>query len=57
MTPPDIQHPCTLIGAFRDNQVTPTHPLMRTLEAIRQTAGDSAEIALAPLSRAAVSGS
>ena len=25
-----------LIGAYRDNEVDPTHPLMRKLEAIRQ---------------------
>ena len=30
----EVQH-LLLIGAYRDNEVTPAHPLMRTLEAIR----------------------
>jgi PAS domain S-box-containing protein len=30
-------HNLLLIGAFRDNEVTPAHPLMRKLEAIRAT--------------------
>src|SRR5262249_13877672 len=37
-----------LIGAFRDNEVTATHPLMRKLEAIRTT-GRVQDIKLAPL--------
>ena len=34
LTQPDVRH-VLLIGAYRDNEVTSTHPLMRTLEAIR----------------------
>ncbi|MGV7214671.1 AAA family ATPase [Bradyrhizobium sp. UFLA05-112] len=37
-----------LVGAFRDNEVTAAHPLMRKLEAIRAT-GRVQEIKLAPL--------
>src|SRR5262249_17495488 len=37
-----------LIGAFRDNEVTASHPLMRTLESIRAT-GRVQDIKLAPL--------
>src|SRR5215472_13011460 len=37
-----------LIGAFRDNEVTAAHPLMRTLEALRAT-GRVQDIKLAPL--------
>jgi serine/threonine protein kinase len=39
-----------LIGAFRDNEVTAAHPLMRKLEAIRAT-GRVQDIKLAPLTR------
>jgi steroid delta-isomerase-like uncharacterized protein len=47
----DVRH-LLLIGAYRNNEVTAAHPLMRRLEAIRGT--DSApvqEITLAPLGR------
>ncbi|HKA02192.1 MAG TPA: AAA family ATPase, partial [Candidatus Solibacter sp.] len=37
-----------LVGAFRDNEVTPAHPLMRKLETIRGT-GRVRDIQLAPL--------
>src|SRR5262249_4507429 len=37
-----------IIGAYRDNEVTPAHPLMRKLEAIRET-GRVQDIKLAPL--------
>jgi predicted ATPase len=41
-----------LIGAYRDNEVTAAHPLMRRLEAIRGTDGAAVqEITLAPLGR------
>ena len=40
-----------LIGAYRDNEVTAAHPLMRKLEAIRTAGGKVAEIALAPLAQ------
>src|SRR6201988_4719042 len=33
---PDVRH-LLLIGAYRDNEITTAHPLMRKLEAIRAT--------------------
>jgi len=39
-----------LIGAYRDNEVGPTHPLMRKLEAIREAGAIVQNIVLAPLS-------
>ena len=38
-----------LIGAYRDNEVGPAHPLLRTLEAIRDAGARACEIVLAPL--------
>ena len=38
-----------LIGAYRDNEVTAAHPLMRKLEAIRNAGANVQEITLAPL--------
>src|SRR2546426_1082686 len=38
-----------VVGAYRDNEVGPSHPLMRTLEAIRTAGARVHEIALAPL--------
>jgi PAS domain S-box-containing protein len=38
-----------LVGAYRDNEVGPTHPLLRTLEAIRKADANVHEIVLAPL--------
>src|SRR6516225_472149 len=46
----DVQH-LMLIGAYRDNEVTSTHPLMRKLEAIRQAGAIVHEIVLASLTR------
>src|SRR6516164_5298148 len=43
----DLRH-LLLIGAFRDNEVTAAHPLMRKLEALRAT-GRVQDIKLAPL--------
>jgi predicted ATPase len=48
VTHPDVRH-LLLVGAYRDNEVSPSHPLLRTLEAIRR-AGAFVEISLAPLS-------
>jgi len=39
-----------LIGAYRDNEVTPTHPLMLTLETIGKTEAKVRSIVLKPLS-------
>ena len=47
---PDVQH-LMLIGAYRDNEVSPAHPLIRKLEAIRKTGAVVHEIILAPLTR------
>ena len=38
VTQPDVQH-LLLIGAYRDNEVDATHPLMRKLDAMRQAGG------------------
>lgn len=38
-----------LIGAYRDNEVSPAHPLMRKLEAIRRLGAPVREIVLTPL--------
>ncbi|HTJ57913.1 MAG TPA: AAA family ATPase [Devosiaceae bacterium] len=39
-----------LIGAYRDNEVTVAHPLLRKIEVIRQAGGAVEDIKLAPLS-------
>jgi PAS domain S-box-containing protein len=48
VTHPDVRH-LLLVGAYRDNEVGPTHPLIRTLETIRATGARVHEIVLAPL--------
>lgn len=40
-----------LIGAYRDNEVESTHPLMRKLQAIREAGATVHEIVLTPLAR------
>jgi predicted ATPase/signal transduction histidine kinase/GAF domain-containing protein/CheY-like chemotaxis protein len=49
ITHPDVRH-LLIIGAFRDNEVSTSHPLMQTLDAIRKTEAVVREIVLAPLS-------
>ncbi len=44
----DVRH-MLLIGAYRDNEVSPSHPLMRTLAAIRSDGARMQEIVLTPL--------
>ena len=48
-----VQHPevrdLMLVGAYRDNEVNPSHPLMRTLATIRGAGGRVQDILLAPL--------
>jgi PAS domain S-box-containing protein len=44
----EVQH-LLLVGAYRDNEVGPAHPLTRTLEAIRKAGVPVQEIVLAPL--------
>lgn len=48
LTQPDVRH-VLVIGAYRDNEVTGAHPLVRLLEAMRAT-GRVQEIKLGPLS-------
>jgi PAS domain S-box-containing protein len=48
VTHSDVRH-LLLIGAYRDNEVGPAHPLLRTLEAIRNAGAPVHEIVLAPL--------
>ncbi len=38
-----------LIGAYRDNEVDPTHPLVRTIAKIREDGGVANEISIKPL--------
>jgi predicted ATPase/signal transduction histidine kinase len=48
MTNSDSQY-LLMIGAYRDNEVSPTHPLMQTLEQIQQTGTRVSTITLQPL--------
>src|SRR5262249_49959982 len=50
LTQPDVKH-LMLIGAYRDNEVNPNHPLIRKLMAIRHAGGAVEEIVLEPLGR------
>ena len=50
LTRSELQH-LMLIGAYRDNEVTAAHPLMRRLEAIRNAGAPVQEVRLAPLAR------
>jgi PAS domain S-box-containing protein len=45
---PEVRH-LLLVGAYRDNEVNPSHPLMRTLATIREAGGRVQETLLAPL--------
>jgi PAS domain S-box-containing protein len=48
VTHSEVRH-LLLVGAYRDNEVAPSHPLIRTLEAIRKTGARVHQIVLAPL--------
>ena len=48
VTHPEVRH-LLLIGAFRDNEVGPAHPLLRTLDGIRDAGAKVEEIVLTPL--------
>ncbi|WP_438044556.1 sensor histidine kinase [Sorangium sp. So ce128] len=50
VTHPETRH-LLVIGAYRDNEVTPSHPLMRTLDKAREEDARISDIALGPLSR------
>jgi PAS domain S-box-containing protein len=45
-------HQLLVIGAYRDNEVDSTHPLMRKVDAIRKAGALVQEISLAPLAQA-----
>ena len=44
----EVRH-LLVVGAYRDNEITPSHPLLRTLEAIRTAGTPVQEIVLGPL--------
>src|SRR5262249_3598404 len=46
----ELQH-LLLIGAYRDNEVDATHPLMRKLDAMRHGGARLQDVVLAPLDR------
>jgi PAS domain S-box-containing protein len=48
ITDPEVRH-VLLIGAYRDNEVSSSHPLMRMLAAIREAGAKPQEIVLVPL--------
>jgi PAS domain S-box-containing protein len=48
ITHSEVQH-LMLVAAYRDNEVGPAHPLLRTLEMIRNSGARVQEIVLAPL--------
>ncbi|MDB5578449.1 MAG: multi-sensor signal transduction multi-kinase, partial [Bradyrhizobium sp.] len=48
VTHSEVRH-LLLVGAYRDNEVGPSHPLVRTLETIRKAGARVQEIVLAPL--------
>jgi predicted ATPase len=48
ITHPDVRH-LMLVGAYRNNEVSSSHPLMRTLGSIRKARVRMQEIGLAPL--------
>ncbi len=48
VTHSEVRH-LLLVGVYRDNEVSPSHPLLRTLEAIREPGGRIQEITLVPL--------
>jgi PAS domain S-box-containing protein len=50
VTHSEVRH-LLLIGAYRDNEIDPSHPLLRSLDAIRRAGASLQEIRLAPLAR------
>ena len=50
LTRPDLRH-LLLIGAYRNNEVDASHPLMRKLHAVRNAGAKFDEVALVPLAR------
>jgi PAS domain S-box-containing protein len=50
VTHSEVRH-LLLVGAYRNNEVLPAHPLMQTLDAIRKAGALVLEIGLAPIAR------
>ncbi|WP_437539214.1 serine/threonine-protein kinase PknK [Sorangium sp. So ce726] len=50
LTHPETRH-LLVIGAYRDNEVRPSHPLMMAVEQVRKEGARVSDIALGPLSR------
>ena len=50
LTSPDLRH-LLLIGAYRDHEVPPSHPLVRVLGNVREAGAAVHSLALAPLAR------
>ncbi|XXX82643.1 ATP-binding sensor histidine kinase [Sorangium sp. So ce134] len=50
LTHPETSH-LLVVGAYRDNEVTPAHPLMLALDQMRQEGARLMDIVLGPLSR------
>jgi PAS domain S-box-containing protein len=50
VTHPEVRH-LLMVGAYRDNEVSPAHLLPRTLDAIRTAGAPVQEVSLAPLTR------
>ncbi|WP_437922570.1 AAA family ATPase [Sorangium sp. So ce291] len=50
MTHPEARH-LLVVGAYRDNEVTPSHPLMLALEQVRKEGARTSTIVLGSLSR------
>ncbi|HZD50300.1 MAG TPA: serine/threonine-protein kinase PknK, partial [Silvibacterium sp.] len=48
ITEPEVRY-FLLVGAYRENEVSPSHPLMRTLEVIRKAGANIHQVVLAPL--------
>ena len=48
ITEPEVRY-FLLVGAYRDNEVSSSHPLMRTLDGIRKAGANVQEIVLVPL--------
>ena len=48
LTQSEVRH-LLLVGAYRDNELSPSHPLLRTLGAIRKAGARVEEMVLAPL--------
>jgi PAS domain S-box-containing protein len=48
VTNSDVRH-LLVVGAYRNNEISPSHPLLRTLDAIRKAGASVQQISLGPL--------